>query len=561
MRSFLSIALSSLAIVVAGCTTHLSSGRADESSIINGVVYYLPRVDYDVKVNWILAACPSRPGGHPTFEATSKATAVAGAGDPVSINYEDLSSFSKTTDFTIELYTNGTLKSVNVAANDHTADILSEGVKAVVGIAKMSIGSPSLPSAASNGPGSSRTATIGCTEGAEQTLKNVLSQREAFSAANAASKAAAKAADDYEAGHKDIPRPANVTKEAAKLAATAKEEEEKADAAAKAVAESLARVTLTAQFMYSPGGPSTVLGPEAAQQGTITADSLLEFRYELTSGQWLVIPFTPMLTIGSAQLAQAHWQGKNQSVDARQTAEALWVSIGSPELDLKSPFASTRVIVDSAALSTQQSPLIASLHPAPDCRTDKSSRCGILYRMGAPSRTHICRVDTLTDTDVTMHACVAMHEDDPALLFHEDRSIPQLGRLASLPLRNGAFQNNTLVAEFSESGALIKVSYKKPDAEGVAIGKSINTGIDGATDIATYANGAKLRSLQNQKAIVDAQTSLATSTLTLATAQPSEVTKIDNETLLLNAEEAKVDAEIALRKKQDELQGLGASRP
>lgn len=553
------IALLALSSAAGGCTTHLSSGRPAEGGITSGVVYYLPRVDYDMQVTWILSSCPKQPGDRPEFDVTAKATAETSAGEPVSISYEDLSSLSKTTDFGIELYPTGILKSVNVTVNDHTADIAAEGIKAAVGIAKMVIGVPGLPNAAEATGASEDRVMIGCTEDAAQTLNGMAKQKDVAKTTAGALKTATKAASDFEADHKETSRAAEVVKEADKLATAQRDAQEKADSATKAVADSVSKLTLTAQTSYSPGGKMEVLGLAAAQQGKATPDSLLEFRYKTMTDQWLVVPFAQTLTIANAQLDRAHWQGKDVSADAQQAAHMLWNSAnGSP--DVETPFVKTTVVVDSFAL-TRQSSATSSLVPASDCLAGKGPVCGILYRTMAPARVHICRVDTQADVDPVKALCRAKMSDDPALLFAEDRSIPQLGQLASLPFRNGAFQNNTLTAEFSEAGALVKVGYKKPDAEGVAIGKALNNGIDGASSIIAYGTGRELRSLQSQKAIADAQAALATSQASATAAQPTEVTKIDNATKLIQARKSQIEAEIALRQKQAELDALKGPNP
>ena len=229
------------------------------------------------------------------------------------------------------------------------------------------------------------------------------------------------------------------------------------------------------------------------------------------------------------------------SADAPQAAHLLRNSAnGSP--DVETPFVKTTVVVDSFAL-TRQSSATSSLVPASDCLAGKGPVCGILYRTMAPARVHICRVDTQADVDPVKALCRAKMSDDPALLFAEDRSIPQLGQLASLPFRNGAFQNNTLTAEC------------------VAIGKALNNGIDGASSIIAYGTGRELRSLQSQKAIADAQAALATSQASATAAQPTEVTKIDNATKLIQARKSQIEAEIALRQKQAELDALKGPNP
>jgi hypothetical protein len=96
--------------------------------------------------------------------------------------------------------------------------------------------------------------------------------------------------------------------------------------------------------------------------------------------------------------------------------------------------------------------------------------------------------------------------------------VPQMGLLATLPLVNGPFQNNTLGAAFAENGALLELSYKS----NAAVAKAAAV-FDASADSLLKFSEAKRKQesekLKVSKAEIDARTGLINSQLALEQAQ------------------------------------------
>ena len=88
-----------------------------------GIVYFLPASEFDITLKWELKACPND-AANPDFEVkltADVATAIVrDTSHTYVVSYDDLSKMSKTGKLELELSENGTLQSINVAAEDHS---------------------------------------------------------------------------------------------------------------------------------------------------------------------------------------------------------------------------------------------------------------------------------------------------------------------------------------------------------------------------------------------------------------------------------------------------------
>jgi hypothetical protein len=183
--------------------------------------------------------------------------------------------------------------------------------------------------------------------------------------------------------------------------------------------------------------------------------------------------------------------------------------------------------------------------------------CGIIYRTPAPARMQICVRSEKEDDALNHDVCWARLKSEPGVIFSDERGIPQLGTLASLPLKNRTFESNQLTAEFSADGVLTKFGYKKPTAGGEAMANSARDAAVGIATLVQYDRESDLRALQSDKALSDAEFAAREARAKLQ--QPSAVKITDNETALLQAEKRRIDAEIALEKAKAELAALKAA--
>lgn len=79
---------------------------------------------------------------------------------------------------------------------------------------------------------------------------------------------------------------------------------------------------------------------------------------------------------------------------------------------------------------------------------------GIYYRPPLKSQLLVCKGKACFDGSAVQFA------NPSNVLLNSPVEVPQLGVLSALPLHNGPFQNNTVTASFNESGALTKATYK-----------------------------------------------------------------------------------------------------
>ncbi|MGY2400018.1 hypothetical protein [Pseudomonas sp. SDO5271_S396] len=537
--------------------------------------------------------------GQIEFQTRATITPRTVAGQEVVIDVEALSAFTKITSFELERYPNGIIKSVNAKVDDRTADVAKEAFKAVVSIGKIAIGLPT-PSATSAGL-TRRSYFLACSVGASAQVAAMPALRQAVKDRDAAFTQADEALKAFNQKHPVATRKGPLVNQAAQLERAQMLAKESQAAAGEALTKALDDITVVSRFTYVPGQTSTdrpVLAARHAQgfkvcrgekpatpaaseingvynslvdavSGTTSPQSIVQLR-SLSSdrtgkSRWLVHTLGPDLTFDCNQAvkAQARWSDGTGQPGAAERAEiaaavqAVWenpIALDEISSTIKR-LQATDVLITAHTLSSARAPL--ALGATPTCTADGNQRCGILYRTPLPARLRICRYLSDTQGIPNPEQCHALSSTDPAVLVTDERPIPQLGHLASLGLRNGPFTNNELSASFNEDGSLITMSYKKPRAEAVAIGETVNSGLDAVTAIKLYSNGRELRELADDKAVADAQVALLNARKALV--QPREITTLENQASLLKAQGALIDAQIQLHKKQAELDALNAS--
>lgn len=159
LRGAVALALIPLSLTIGACT-HLAVGpdrlvTADRSTALPGATYSLPMLQYDLKLQRTVTACPEEVsipgsgGSQSTFWTGDLAinlevTAVANQipGERYWIDYSKLDSWMKTTSFNLEYQPGGTdlLKSVNVSVEDHTGEVVGNVVKAGIAVAGVAAG-------------------------------------------------------------------------------------------------------------------------------------------------------------------------------------------------------------------------------------------------------------------------------------------------------------------------------------------------------------------------------------------------------------------------------------
>ena len=166
--------------LLGGCThieTHADLTMTDASHALSGMPYSLPMVQYQITTTRTLTTCPHvlhgldglyTAGKTPVsvYDAGLSVSVTATAkqryvrGETYVVDYSKLSSWLKSTSFGIEVYPlTGTLKSIDVSAEDQTGTVVGDVVKVAVVGASLAAGGPAagvlaagaLASASTNG--------------------------------------------------------------------------------------------------------------------------------------------------------------------------------------------------------------------------------------------------------------------------------------------------------------------------------------------------------------------------------------------------------------------------
>ena len=353
-----------------------------------------------------------------------------------SLDYALMSSGLKSTDYTVEAYPSGVLKSVNVTIEDQTGQAIQSVLGGVAKLAAAAGGFPfpvAVQQAATVVPLQTYEAwkeeqldrqnpckpairlrlherkTI---EAATQTFaqrllgaRRKLEKLEHAEAKAASDSAQAKAAlEEFDA--KDPKR--------AGAEVAARKAEQDAKLAAKASKDAKAELTMLENEAEKAIAPLVALRKALSLSRTITVRPALN---------------QPAQPIGGEEEALSAWLLPPAATEPPDGPRAAARSALYAEAAVYAPHVSTNGV-------------------------DGPSPTGIFYRQPLKSILLVCK----TEKCVNAGGLQTAHPDN--IILNTPYDIPQLGALAVLPLSNGPFQNNALAASFSESGALTKVTYK-----------------------------------------------------------------------------------------------------
>ena len=175
------LAIAALCVLgLSGCTTQLwvvsdkthfeelmVRNGGDGKRPLEGVIYYLPAVEFDMVVTWKLVSC-TQPKIKPSIAVTERY--VADRTRPFIVDYKMLRGALKHTDLAVSLYPNGTLKSINGGVEDKTATV----VRSVLDLAKSIVAPLNLLSTSHVSPygnsGPSSVLLPKCTKAAKRAL-------------------------------------------------------------------------------------------------------------------------------------------------------------------------------------------------------------------------------------------------------------------------------------------------------------------------------------------------------------------------------------------------------
>jgi hypothetical protein len=520
------------------CTTTMNAGKPPASGVASGFTYQLPIVTYSLEIARELRSCPTAGDqGGVQFSVTAKAVASAGPGETVLIDYASLANYLKTTDISFENHPNGLLKSVNAQVDDRTAAVVKAGVDAAVAIGKLAIDLGS-SSAFTESTQKARPSFVSCTPSAATALAGLPALKDGVTEAAKKQKAAQEEYDSFATAN-PTPPDAGTAVELEKRAAALRVAKAGSVEANGKLAKALASITLVTRLNYAPGSTPVELALPDSLDGDAKLESVMGITVRDADPKKSI--FVPLSRDAAPDVARAVIPAKVDPL-SEEEKKAL--------VGLTNPLKKADVVIVAKPLVTASAPLTEGAACA-------GGECGIIYRTPAPARMQICVRSEKEDGAPNHDVCWARLKSEPGVIFSDERGIPQLGTLASLPLKNRTFESNHLTAEFSADGVLTKFGYKKPIAGGEAMANSARDAAVGISTLVQYDRESDLRALQSDKALSDAEFAAREARAKLQ--QPSAVTTTDNETALLQAEKRRIDAAIALEKAKAELAALKAA--
>lgn len=119
-----------LALAVAGCSTSIrsTSVASDEASVPSGVLYYLPATAVDASMAFLPKSCTFNTGkislGYDIVDAVVKYSYVPDSSQQYLFDYTKLNSKLKITSASVTLYASGGIKSINTDVDDRSAEVI-----------------------------------------------------------------------------------------------------------------------------------------------------------------------------------------------------------------------------------------------------------------------------------------------------------------------------------------------------------------------------------------------------------------------------------------------------
>jgi hypothetical protein len=522
-----------LSLLLSGCTTQLRSFRAGSESQSNadvGIPYRLAASEFVFSVTHQLDSCDQ---GEPKI-----ATELAFSTEPVGgelfyIPYEKLSSAFKTSDITVERYANGTLKSINASVTD-------KGPEVIASVGKTAFNIASLVSGVGIIKGGGESQDRSCTEVALKTL-------EALKQNNTSVKEVSKELVGYV---REIER----IEVRAALGAITDEDKSRLKCL---------QLLVTAQSADELKNAAKIK-PPCTTKRTTGLENLLKTLKEANAKHIALLSVS----------YDVRWQpaGKMESFNNDQNGFGKDIGIAEKPY---TQWAEQILLQKGKNIVTQNSlKLMLNLVTTPGANkndmfdSDKSDdrRFGIYMQEPAPGQILACKAVAATPG---YSACADLAKENTYL--NKPVSIPQLGRVAVLPLKNGFGEDNNLQATFSATGFAEKIIYASKKSQAEAIAKSV----EGLTDKAvTFAKAQAEQRAADEKAAqaaaekaekaelaeLDKQLQIADKKAKLAklTAEQSEGSVTNASTLAqLQSDVAVLELKVKLKKLTEDLDKKG----
>ncbi|MDX1440211.1 MAG: hypothetical protein R3284_09940 [Rubricoccaceae bacterium] len=416
------------------------------------------------------------------------------------INYQEMRKATKATDYSVEKYANGTLKSVNVMIDDQTGDVIKGTLAGAINLAKIAVGIPPVAVPQAGVP-----ELLSFEEWKKKFPDRVTTEQ---------------LCNEVTRGH--LARRANYVKEVATLPNEIKAVTEQVSKAKKALEAKTkeAADTKAQRDKLTPGDENWKNLDESTKKleavvaelkTKFTAlESKLKSRQESLSGiQQRYAEMRKHLVVSRTVHYSAAGAGDKVEIDGARDAVDKWFNKGKLSDVCKRPELECDAMGTPKTLLTWATAYLAPSNPPATTAPDGDN---LIYREPARGLLMVCKHSECLDSAGKLAA------KPENVVFSQVVDFPQLGVLAALPLVNKAFQNNTLTANFSESGSLTKLGYVS-NARAARAAKTVEESSEALLQYAAARREADTKRMETAKAEVDAETELIKARLELEKAQ------------------------------------------
>lgn len=512
MRIVTPIALATAA-VLSGCTSlqtmpdNFRTERRDQA--LEGIPYALPMRQFDLVATWTVDDCANRPRRpsdtkppETSIGAELDATPVLTPGERYVVDYSALGSVLKTTDFAIETYPEGTLKSINATADDRSAETLVALAKTAASLASWGAGggdrSPASVPLVEEG---AKFLAADCSSEALAQLAKVLSAQDLVDAETANLKQVTRQVEQLSlAGMLDATKRAELAKQLEAL--------RKSSGALDAATKKLVKARKPLQLSRSSRWPQD-FSQGGEQSVPLSPIVTPEFGALFVDGAPATEAITRECLTGYAADDLGACLAKQVEMQVRLEPAYRMADSCRPVVDEPMKFACRTARASGPPVSpgqnyspedwSQYQSAKAEWHAttptdARDHRPDK----GLFVRPPELARLVVCRWSAFCDPS-----------GDYVVEVSDWVSVPQLGQLRFLPFTNRMFENNALVLQLGKDGTLEKFQY----ATKAAIAERLATAASGIADAANGGRKAwreeRAARRAEQLALLDQQIALA----------------------------------------------------
>lgn len=369
------------------------------------------------------------------------------------LDYSAMSKGIKATDYAVEMYPGGRLKSVNVTVDDQTAQVIGS---VIGGVAKIAAAAGGFPLGNANALEAGKFSSFedwkaalgpckpdvqrklyqrGALEAqSEASAETIASLQKELEKKNAAQVEAIAVVDKAKAALKELDE-SDPARDKAKAAVIKAERDQKLAAAA--VAEKKKNIS-----DLSEGAEKTDKRLAAAKKA-LTAVHTTTFRPTSTA--------PTLLLHGGTEVIQAWLDPSYVDCAARADCtlpdKATLAKAVSAEVAIYAPSVTPKGAANAGVANNAGKP------PASTGTPSDPEETGVFYRQPLSGSLMVCKGQPcLTGGGISA--------PNAAVVLSTPVEVPQFGALAVLPLTNSTFQNNAISVSFSESGGLTKVTYK-----------------------------------------------------------------------------------------------------